>query len=1114
MFDPSTKERLMKKISRLHATFEFCLKELGAWLVVKAAESLSCKDKYLFYWGQSEDGIGENAVKIFIQEAFQVFLSYLPEGRCIGDDLNADVNAGLLTPKVHCLVKSLLEYRDLHNLRCIIFVERVITAIVIQSLFGYIKSLSGLRSKYMAGYNDILHSQSRTEQINIVDAFHRGEVNVIVATQILEEGLDVRDCNLVIRFDLSASLCSFIQSRGRARMKGSDYLLIIRRDDSAALSKVVSFLESGDLMRQESNKRASQPCKSPKNIMLQDEFYRVESTGAMVTLNSSVALIYFYCSKLPSDEYFRPHPRFEFEKESNRCTLYLPKSSPVQIVSAVCEINILKQVVCLEACKKLHEIGALDNNLLPVSGIEVEDDTQQSVVEPYEDEQDDYFPGELVDSWFSFSCLGLYHCYKIILDRHFSYDYSFNDMMLVVKSNLGSDFLSYSFSLGTERGPVSVHLKYVGIIHLNREQVMMAKSFQISIFNLLLNHDYTMLMDALHDPHKNASTSIAYLLLPLAGGKIDWQCVNCYSFDMSMVKDFEHSCTFEGVSCLVQTMKGLVCSCLLQNCVVYTPHNGRLYFVSGILSGINANSTLKLNDGQGLSYKEYYEVRYGATLANQSQSLLAGRHPFKVQNYLHRRSFRENKAFSDAGVELPPELCIIIMSPISANTLYSFSFAPTIMHRIQCLLLAVRLKENQFTNSMQNVAVPVLKVMEAITTKKCQEEFSLESLETLGDSFLKYATGQHLFRTYKNHHEGLLSAKKDKLVSNAALCRLGCRRNLPGFIRNKQFDPKDWLIPGECVDHFQENTVFLSSRNIYISGTRHMKSKVIADSIEALIGAHLIASGEKAALSFLEWLGMEMEFHQETFVERKILSKSEMYINVKDLQLLLNYSFKNTSFLLEALTHGSYQVPHVPGCYQRLEFLGDAVLDFLMTWYLFNKYPGLTPGLLTDLRSASVNNNFYAHAAVKAKLNKHILHHSFELHKQMTVFLEHGLDAGRDPPKVLGDIIESIAGAIYVDSGYNKETVWKSIKPLLEPIVTPDTVERHPVAELEELCSRESYMKAYKKSHHSHEVSVTAEVVAAGTVYSATVTGRNSKIAKKKAAKAVLRDLKSVISGV
>lgn len=55
------------------------------------------------------------------------------------------------------------------------------------------------------------------------------QVNIIIATSILEEGLDVQSCNLVIRFDPSATVCSFIQSRGRARMKSSDFLIMVKR---------------------------------------------------------------------------------------------------------------------------------------------------------------------------------------------------------------------------------------------------------------------------------------------------------------------------------------------------------------------------------------------------------------------------------------------------------------------------------------------------------------------------------------------------------------------------------------------------------------------------------------------------------------------------------------------------------------------------------------------------------------------------------------------------------------------------------------------------------------------------------------------------------------------
>lgn len=70
-------------------------------------------------------------------------------------------------------------------------------------------------------------------------------------------------------------------------------------------------------------------------------------------------------------------------------------------------------------------------------------------------------------------------------------------------------------------------------------------------------------------------------------------------------------------------------------------------------------------------------------------------------------------------------------------------------------------------------------------------------------------------------------------------------------------------------------------------------------------------------------------------------------------------------------------------CMQRLEFLGDSVLDYVITVHLYNKYPGMSPGLLTDMRSASVNNDCYARTAVKAQLHKSILHLSHDLHKHI-----------------------------------------------------------------------------------------------------------------------------------
>ncbi|KAK1360670.1 hypothetical protein POM88_045144 [Heracleum sosnowskyi] len=82
--------------------------------------------------------------------------------------------------------------------------------------------------EYTAGSNTCFSLQSMMVQNKIVEEFRTGTVNVIVATSVLEEGLHVQSCNLVVRFDTSATVCSFIQSRGRARMQNSEFLLLVK----------------------------------------------------------------------------------------------------------------------------------------------------------------------------------------------------------------------------------------------------------------------------------------------------------------------------------------------------------------------------------------------------------------------------------------------------------------------------------------------------------------------------------------------------------------------------------------------------------------------------------------------------------------------------------------------------------------------------------------------------------------------------------------------------------------------------------------------------------------------------------------------------------------------
>lgn len=119
---------------------------------------------------------------------------------------------------------------------------------------------------------------------------------------------------------------------------------------------------------------------------------------------------------------------------------------------------------------------------------------------------------------------------------------------------------------------------------------------------------------------------------------------------------------------------------------------------------------------------------------------------------------------------------------------------------------------------------------------------------------------------------------------------------------------------------------------------------------------------------------------------------------------VLDYSFKDPSLLTAALTHAS-SAGHRLQSNERLEFLGDAVLGFVVCEYLFANYPGLLEGDLTKIKSAVVSRR------VCAKISKDInLADMLNLGKGMS---------GRPglPPSVAAAVLESIIAAIYLDGG-------------------------------------------------------------------------------------------------
>lgn len=124
----------------------------------------------------------------------------------------------------------------------------------------------------------------------------------------------------------------------------------------------------------------------------------------------------------------------------------------------------------------------------------------------------------------------------------------------------------------------------------------------------------------------------------------------------------------------------------------------------------------------------------------------------------------------------------------------------------------------------------------------------------------------------------------------------------------------------------------------------------------------------------------------------------------------LGISMKSQSLLVEALTHRSYLNEHrdyVGNHNERLEFLGDAVLELATTDFLFRKFPGKPEGELTAYRAALVNTVSLAETAQALGVNSYLLLSRGE-----------SRDTGRAREAILADALEAIIGALYLDQGY------------------------------------------------------------------------------------------------
>lgn len=484
----------------------------------------------------------------------------------------------------------------------------------------------------------------------------------------------------------------------------------------------------------------------------------------------------------------------------------------------------------------------------------------------------------------------------------------------------------------------------------------------------------------------------------------------------------------------------------------------------------------------------------------------------KRSDFLHKISDNNQNMARETGFRyLSASQCEVDTLPIKYA---QFALLiPSIMHQVEIHILA----EHLCSNLLSHVEIKDLKhVISAISASVARESTNYQRLEFLGDSVLKMFTSLTLVAEHLNWHEGILSGKKDHLVSNARLASSALNVGLAKYIRTLPFTGHKWRP--------LYNSDLLNDRS---RTPRDISTKVLADVVEALIGASYIDGSQEKVLACLKIFLPEVSWASLSQQHQILYDVYDYNIryppHFEQLENLIQHTFILKTLTVEALTHPSHQGPNSCASYQRLEFLGDSILDNIVVSTAYNHQPHIPTPALHLIRTALVNANFLAFlcftlstpvtrselvldqhsnfSTIQKTTNLHIWqfmrHTALSIHTVQQACLtrydtirdatldalNHGQDypwallARFDAPKFFSDIIESLIGAIYIDTHGSTTACTHfldvlGVMPYLRRVISGEVALMHPKEELGVLAKTEKvkYVRDREVGEEDQEV--------------------------------------------
>ncbi|KAK2462688.1 hypothetical protein APHAL10511_005304 [Amanita phalloides] len=905
-----------------------------------------------------------------------------------------------LAPKVTTLIHSLLDQKfeeEAHNdaYSVIIFVERrdaVLALVEILKHHPFTKDtfkvgclLGQSDTSRRHSLLDITRYISKDDQQETLRKFRVGDLNLLVCTAVAEEGIDIQACGSVIRWDPPANMASWAQSRGRARRKRSTYTLMFSAGgDGREVVQKWEQLEKEMVRLYNDTSRTSMvraEADDDDGTEVDNMEIRVES-GAALTLHSAIPHLAHFCSVIPSTVHVDTRPLYDIDPpempegwhgldpsaRANQGPVGPPYGSTVTLPRCVPIEERKFSVPCIypnkmsahrhaafKAYRALYDANLLNRYLLPLTSVTEPhlDDELKELLKTIEKRQgmadislqmSPWSPADGVDG--TAREANQWWCSKLTIE-------DLVDFFFYTRRE--PEEWSYDESLVLHhptKGEIRVYLTDSQQVSEQTEPIAEAREYTRNLFWGITGTRM-----------KWNDLDFAYLLLPCDTDST-WQ----ERYEEVMDSECHVRMTHEDeISVRADLFGELFAYPDDISIVKKSLFNGKSYkFVRW-----------RMQD-EPLTEEEEEELRrfYRDDDLDITFPLLVVRELPKRTNFLipvNRDWDTGEPVPHKHHLLLPDETRVLLLSP---NELEAAFLLPSVLRAVNMSMLVGSFAKTNFANTPLS-AIPLSSLLPAVTAPAAGERDNYQRLETLGDTVLKFTTCIQLLAEYPNWHEGYLTQKKDRIVSNGTLAKENLKRKLYRWIIRDRLISKKWkpvyestlLIqeppPEPKIEDEQKDRKAKKARK-----TQQLSTKVLADVVEAVIGAAYIHGGLDLGFECIRLFkfGMKLAPMGERIegILGRIATLENVPLQLANVEAMIGYTFDRPLLLIEALTHGCYENELNTPSYERLEFLGDSVLDMIVTDYLY-RAPGknYSPGHIHLRRSAVVNAHLLAYICLR-----------------------------------------------------------------------------------------------------------------------------------------------------